>query len=252
MVLLWCNHIMVHLLWLTSNFFFFSATYFYILCFSVKWAQLGSSGLLLLVCCSQMAPGLRTIMRCPARLDIQDSIFPYMSDMLHEACSPRVSIPETKVETIRFLLTQSKKTRRISCIISYFQENQSSNSDSGDGDLTRAWILKGVIHCGTSLNTSFYPPPIFFFFSFLCSRKAQFPFVVWTNRVTDHYSVVKQGLSTRGWKSFWDLHTSDCSPLFMWVLWPSNPLLLQHCFSAKAFVLSGTEHNTVNQGLDTI
>lgn len=179
--------------------------------------------------------------------------------MLHKACSPRVSIPETKVKTVRLLQTQSQKTCSISCIVSYFQENQSPNLDSGDGDLTRAWILKGVIYCGTSLNISCYlphPPPrpaIFFsFFSFLCSRKVQFPFVVWINRVTDRYAVVKQDLSTRGWTNFWDLCTSDCSPLFMWVLWPSNPLLLQHRFSAKAFVLSGIEQNTVNQGLDTL
>lgn len=140
-------------------------------------ASAGNSSLVLLECCSQMAPGARGIRRCPTGLDIQDGVFPYRPDFLHEACSPRVSIPETKAESARLLLTQPQKTCSISCTISYlFQENQSPNPDSRGQELTRAWILKGVIHCGTTLNTSCYQKKLFF--SFLCSEIVQFPFVV--------------------------------------------------------------------------
>lgn len=143
-------------------------------------ASAGNSSLVLLVCCSQMAPGARGIRRCPTGLEIQDGIFPYRSDLLHEACSPRVSIPETKAEAARLLMTQPQKTCSISCTISYlFQENQSPNPDSRGQELTRAWILKDVIHCGTFLNTSCYQKK--FLFHFYAQEKSSSP--LWSESI---------------------------------------------------------------------
>lgn len=83
--------------------------------------------------------------------------------------SSRVSTLSTKVETAR-LLTQPPKTYSIPCTVFYWlQADQSPNPDSRGKDIMNAWILKGVVHCGTSLNTGCYK---FSFFHFSSQEKS--------------------------------------------------------------------------------
>lgn len=104
--------------------------------------------------------------------------------MLHEACSPRVSIPD-QVENSK--ASSDPAPEDMQHFLHYILFSGKSKSQPGfrGWGSHRAWILKGVIHCGTSLNTSCYPPPppqfFFFFFHFYVQEKSISP--LWSESI---------------------------------------------------------------------